>query len=496
MTDLKKKMAKGAAWLVLFRLLERGIGLISTLFLARLLVPADFGLVAMATSILAALELLSSFSFDLVLIQNQNAERKHYDTAWTFGLTFGIVNALGMCAFASIAATFFSEPRVEGLMYALALSPLIAGFDNIGVVAFQKNLELHKEFWLGLTKKLVGFVVTISMAYILQNYWALVFGIIASRLISLILSYKLHPYRPKFSFAAAGELFNFSKWLLLNNFLIFMNNRGTDFIIGRFSGAKALGLYSVSYELANLPTSELVYPISRAVFPGYARLAADREQLRQAFLQVIGLVALLTIPAGAGIGLVAVPLVQVLLGAKWIDAVPLIQVLAVFGIIRSMHGPNGSIYLALGKPRIVAALQCVQLTIAIGLMIFLVPKYGSIGAAWAILIGAFVAMIANYIMVLRELSLPIVELMAVVWRPLVAATAMAITLVALAAHLWPNEVGVFPNAMRLATMIVVGATSYGMSIILCWKLAGKPHGTEADLLTLVSSRLKRFFLNP
>lgn len=493
MSDLKKKVAKGAAWLVLFKLVERGIGFISTLFLARLLVPADFGLVAMATSILAALELLSSFSFDLALIQNQNAERRHYDTAWSFALIFGTVNALGMCAVASSAAAFFSEPRVEGLMYALALGPLIGGFDNVGVVAFQKELELHKEFWFGLTKKLVGFIVTILLAFVLHDYWALVAGIISTRLASLILSYRLHPYRPRFSLAAASELFHFSKWMLLNNLLIFLNNRGTDFIIGKLNGPRTLGLYSVSYEIANLPTSELVFPISRAVFPGYARLAGDPVQLRRAFLQVIGLVALLTIPAGAGIGLVAEPLVQLLLGAKWIDAVPLIQVLAAFGIVRSLHGPNGSIYLALGKPRIVAALQCVQLVIAIGLMLFLIPLLGPLGAAWAILIGASVAMTTNYIMVLHELSLPIADLLAVVWRPFAAVTVMIFTLMALNNNLWSTQTGAFPTAMRLAVLIAAGAVSYAATIIGCWYFAGKPQGTELDLITLAGSRMRRFF---
>ena len=493
MIDVKRKMVKGAAWLVMFKLVERGIGFVSTLFLARLLVPADFGLVAMATSILAALELLSMFSFDLALIQNQNAERRHYDTAWTFAVMFGIFNALAMCVAASAAAAFFGEPRVEGLMYALALSPLLQGFDNIGVVAFQKDLELHKEFWLGLTKKAVGFVVTISVAFLLNNYWALVAGMVATRVTSLVLSYFMHPYRPRLSLAAAGELFHFSKWMLLNNLLIVLNNRGTDFVIGRMSGARSLGLYSISYELANLPTTELVFPISRAVFPGYARLAGDKEQLRRAFLQVIGLVALLTVPAGAGIGLVAEPLVYLLLGPKWMDTVPLIQVLAVFGIVRSLHGPTGSIYLALGKPKVIAALQCVQLIVALTLMLFLIPKFGVIGAAWALLAGACLAMMANFTMVLNELAMSATDLMKVLWRPLVSALVMALVLMVLVQAFGRTEATVGASTLRLLAMIGIGALTYGATVITCWTLTGKPGGTEQELWNIVAFRARRFF---
>ena len=392
--------------MVLVRLTDRGIGFISTLILARLLVPADFGLVAMGMTILATLELLSAFSFDLALIHNQQAERHHYDTAWTFAVLFGLFNALGMCVLARPMASFFGEPRVEVMMYVMALGPLIQGFDNVGVIAFTKDLELHKEFWFSLCKKLMGFAVTIPLAFIYQSYWALVVGVIAIRLTSLMLSYLLHPFRPKFSLAAAGDLFHFSKWMLVNNFLTFFNNRGADFVIGKISGASSLGLYSVAYEIANLPTTEMVFPIQRAVFPGYSRLAGDRNELRKTFLNVIALITLITVPLGAGIGLVAEPIVQLLLGPKWVSAVPLIQVLAVFGIIRTIHGPTGTVYLALGKPQIVALLQCVQLAVSITMMLILIPQLGPVGAAWAVVTGASTAMLVNYHLLIRELKIP------------------------------------------------------------------------------------------
>lgn len=489
MSDTKRLMAKGAVWMVTFKLIERGIGLLSTLILARLLFPADFGLVAMASSVIAALELLSAFSFDLALIHNQKAGRQHYDTAWTFNVLFGLFNAVVMIAIAVPVSSFYGEPRVTNVLYALAACSLIQGFDNIGIIAFQKNLELHKEFLLGLSKKLTGFAVTISLAFWLQNYWALVAGIFSARIVSLVLSYALHPFRPRFSFAAAQDLIHFSKWLLLNNILIFLNNRGTDFIIGRISGAQALGIYAIAYEMANLPTTELVFPISRAIFPGYARLASDPEKLREAFLQVLGILALLTIPAGAGIGLVAEPFVQSILGTKWMDAVPLIQVLAVFGIIRALHGPNGSIYLALGKPKIVAALQCVQLSIAITLMFFLVPQFGAIGAAWAILIGASVAMTASFAMVLRELKISFAHMFRVVWRPLSATFSMCSALIMLMGT-WPDESGFSIATIRLIVLIAVGVITYLVAGVLCWLAAGRPEGAELQLFKFVAKRLR------
>jgi lipopolysaccharide exporter len=488
-TTLLRKMAKGAAWLVSFRLLDRGIGIVSTLILARILVPGDFGLVAMATALLAALELLGAFSFDLALVQNQHAERRHYDTAWTFAVCFGIFNAVVLFSLAMPMAAFYDEPRLEPVVYAIALCTFINGLDNIGIVSFQKELQLHKEFWFSLQRRLIGFAVTITLAFTLRSYWALIGGILATRLAGLGASYLMSSYRPRPTFAAARELFGFSKWLLLNNLLIFLNNRGMDFVIGKVGGARALGLYSLAYEIANLPTTELVWPIQRAVFPGYAKVAHNRAELRRAFIQVIGLVALITIPAGALIGLVAEPMVRVVLGPKWLDAVPLIQVFAVFGIVRSIHGPTGSIYLAIGKPRVVAFLQCLQLLVTAVMMIWLVPQEQVRGAALSILIGATAAMLTNYALVLRELDLRLARLLSVLWRPLTASAAMALIVSMIRSHVLEDATSI-AIAWRLAVLCIAAGVTYVTVVLGCWMLARRPAGPEQQLSQLASERFR------
>src|SRR5688572_707114 len=128
---MKRAIAKGAAWMVVAKLTERSLGLISTLVLARLLVPADFGLVAMAMSVIALIELATAFGFELALIQRQNPTKEHYDTAWTLNVTLGTSSALVTAALAYPAALFFDEPRLVLVMVALAGSWAIQSFENI-----------------------------------------------------------------------------------------------------------------------------------------------------------------------------------------------------------------------------------------------------------------------------------------------------------------------------------------------------------------------------
>ena len=122
------QIARGAAWMMGFKLFDKSIGLISTLVLARVLTPADFGLVAMATAVVALLELMGAFGFDSALIQRQNTDRRHYDTAWTFNVMFGVSIATMLVLLAVPAAGFYHEPRLELMLPALAVGALIGGF--------------------------------------------------------------------------------------------------------------------------------------------------------------------------------------------------------------------------------------------------------------------------------------------------------------------------------------------------------------------------------
>ncbi len=172
-------MAKGAAWMVSMRIAIHSVGLVSMVILARLLVPEDFGLVALATMLVAALSTLSAFNFDVFLIQNQNAGRRHYDTAWTLSIVSNAVIAGGIILFATAASAFLEEPRLETIFYWFALATLVEGFANIGVVNFRKDLQFHKDSAYMLSPKLGTFAVTVRLAFLWRDYRAPVAGIMA-----------------------------------------------------------------------------------------------------------------------------------------------------------------------------------------------------------------------------------------------------------------------------------------------------------------------------
>lgn len=476
--------------MVAFKLIDRSMGLISTIVLARLLVPADFGLVAMAMVLIVALQLLVSFSFDVPLIQNRNAGRDQFDTAFTINLLFALGAAAVLALLAHPAALFYAEPRLELVVYLLAGGFALQGAANIGPVMFRKEMRFDREFRFLLLKRSASLLVTIPLAFWLRNYWALVIGQTFGTVVSVILSYTVSDYRPRLSLKARAELFHSSKWLMINNILQFLNGRAADFLIGRVAGAQALGFYTIATEVATLPTTELVAPINRAAFPGYARVAADLDQLRSSFLNVIGTIAVFAIPAGIGIVMVADLMVPAVLGWKWEAMVPAMQILAMFGVVQAVQTNIAYIYLATGKPRMLAVVGVIQFIL---LMAFLLPGlhyWGVNGAAWAFFIAAACMVPVNQVFLARTLSLGYFEFGARMVRPLLAALAMA---AAVAALRWAVPLPRLTPAYiaMLLGAVALGALAYGLALYLLWRAAGQPAGPELFVFSKVEGALAR-----
>jgi len=181
MTSLGRTLVRGSAWMIGFRLLDRSVGLISVLVLARVLTPADFGLVAMATAMIAFVELFGWLGLDVALIQRPGATREHFDSAWTMNVLIGASVALVLLACGWPLAWFYDDPRLIALVAFLSLGPLVQGCENIGVVAFRKELSFDREFRFLLSKRLLSVAITIALALWLRSYWALAIGMVCAQ---------------------------------------------------------------------------------------------------------------------------------------------------------------------------------------------------------------------------------------------------------------------------------------------------------------------------
>ncbi|MDP3168460.1 MAG: lipopolysaccharide biosynthesis protein [Hydrogenophaga sp.] len=485
-----KQIAKGAAWLMGFKLLDKSIGLISTLVLVRLLTPSDFGLVAMAMAVVSLLELMGAFGFDSALIQRQDTARSHFDTAWTFNVIFGAGIAVFLVVMAVPAASFYREPRLELMLPALAIGALVGGFENIGTVAFRKELNFRMEFTYLLAKRCVVFVVVLVLAFALRSFWALIFATIVGKVMNVLISYALHPYRPRFSLAARGDLFNFSKWLFFSNLIQFMSQRSTDFILGRTVGSHGLGVYTLAAEISAMPSTELIAPLNRAVYPAYAQLARTREKLLARFMEVYGLISLMAFPVAVGLFCLSDLVVGLLLGPQWTEAVPIMQILGLCGLVGALQGNMYVVMSAMGKPKANTLLGAFLLVLTLPALVFFSLQYGALGAAYAQFVSALVGFCGIVWVFTAVTGAAKLKLFSVMWRPLVASGFMAATIFCADQVLIALNWNVVLVA-RLAGLVVLGAVSYALFVLALWWLAGRPAGAEAALLSIGRAKFIR-----
>ena len=196
---------------------DRSIAFVSTLILARLLVPEDFGVIAMASLVIGLADVFFELGVNVALIQNKTPSPAHYDTAWTLRLIQTTLAAIIVVIASPWAATYFNDPRVTLVTQVLAVSLILSGLENIGVVTFQKEMQFGREFQFLFCKRIVGFIVTIVAAWFIRSYWAMVIGALAGRTFGVALSFAMHPMRPRLSLKKFGEIFSVSQWMLVRS---------------------------------------------------------------------------------------------------------------------------------------------------------------------------------------------------------------------------------------------------------------------------------------
>ncbi|MHB8534198.1 MAG: lipopolysaccharide biosynthesis protein [Sulfuricaulis sp.] len=489
--NVQGKMMRGAVWMLLLKSIDQSLGFISTLVLVRLLSPTDFGILAIGLSFVAMAELLIAFGFDIALIQHPNPDEDHYHSAWTCNVILGSTITVILLAAAWPIAGFYHQAEVFWVLCALAFGPFFASLENVGIVRFRKDLQFRKEFTFRTSRRLITFLVTLPLAFWWRSYWALVAGILMTKLGGSLLSYVAHEFRPRFRMNKAKELFGFSKWLLINNIVCFFKDRSTDFVIGRWKGPRHLGLYNISSEIANMPTTDLSASINRALLPGFAKIETENE-LKKIYGNAMGILAMIALPAAAGIFSVAPFLVPVILGVKWIESTPLLEILSFNGAVILFHSSIGAVLIARGFPSDMTKTNVLYVLLLFTMLAAIVPTHGAVGAAYAVLGTAIIMTPVFLNLIKRRIGIGNMVFVRAIVRPGLASLLMALS-VRWALPVYDRSMETGHAAVLLAGGVVLGITVYVGSIGLLWVLAGRPEGAERHVFERVRDTILKFF---
>ena len=475
-TILQRHMIRGSIWTVGLRWSLRLTGLVNIIILARLLTPADFGIVAIATMIVGLVEIFAQTGQTAALIRHPNPTRDHYDSAWTVSVLLGLGLGALIFVLTPITTAYFHEPRAHLVVEVLALRTIISGAQNVAVLNFRRNLQFDKQFWFSVIPSLVALVVTVGAAIVLRNYWALVIGLMAEQVAEFVLSYAMEPYRPRFCVSKVGEIWSFSAWTLFQNIGFFFNSLVDRVAIGGFAGSDAMGRYYVATDVAISPSQELVGPVTTALFPVMAKVQDDREKRRRLYMTVLYWSALICSSTAVGVALVSDDIVDLVLGPQWQDVKPLMPWLALsYGVL----GLSSSVYTALdtiGQPVVSARLQWVRLA-ALSLAVFPVAQYFHDLEAVAMtrLVVTILITPTLFLALMQPFDLKLWDIVSILWRPMTAGLFMALVVLGL------NSVVPFEGNLRLVIDMVCGASAYGAALMVLWFLSGQPEGPESEV---------------
>lgn len=394
MADVEKKESllykvhRGGLLIGTSNALKVSLSLVRTVVVARFLAPDDLGLMGIVLLTLAVFESLSQTGFAAALIQQKKRVDDYLDTAWVVSLARGVSLYGLLFLLAPLVASFFSAPGITLLLRVIGLAFIFEGLTNIGVVTFRKELDFEKEFLYQQIETFTDIFLTVSLAIILQSVWALVFGYLGGKGVKCITSYVIHPYRPGLVFDTkkARELFRFGKYLLGSSIIILLITQGDDAVVGKLLGTTALGFYVIAYKISNMPATSITHVFSQVAFPAYSKLQDDPEQLRNAYLKSLKYIAFVSLPICGGLILLAPELVSFFLGQKWMQIVPAMRVLCVFGLIRALGGTTGPLFQGVGRPDIITKLNMGKLCIIALLIVPLTQKYGIVGTSITITI--------------------------------------------------------------------------------------------------------------
>jgi O-antigen/teichoic acid export membrane protein len=479
------RMLNGALWMIALRWAIRLTGLVSTVILARLLTPRDFGIVAMAMIVVNTLEIFNQTGQKLVLIRMENPTKEHFDSAWTVSFLIGMAIAAAILAASPLAELYFHEPRVEPVMQCLALRAFLGGLENIGTVNFRRDLKFGNFFAYNVYPKLISFTVTVVLAFALRNYWALVAGILVSQLSLIVLSYTMHNHRPRFTLSKIGEIWSFSIWTFFRSVGYYINGQIDQIVVGGFGGASLMGRYAVATDVAQSPGREINEPMVAVLYPVMSRLQKDLPALRDVYLNILGWTAFICAATGAGVALVSPDMQQLVLGDKWNGIAPLMTWLAIGGAITGLSSGAYSLFDALNLPHVGARMIWVRLLI---LASMIVPigfwTQSLMDIAICRVVGEALFLPGLFHAVRQVANITIRQYIETLHRPLLAALAM------ITAVLSANLLLAAGNG-RLVIDIALGAAVFLASTWILWRAAGRPRSPEAHVFGAIAKLLRR-----
>jgi O-antigen/teichoic acid export membrane protein len=455
-STLLAKTAKGVVWRLASFSFNKVLSFVTTIILARLLVPADFGIVAIAHFVLNSMELVGAWGMDAALIKENKKINETKNAVFFASIFISFSVFLISFIISPFASSFFNSPASLWIIRAMAFASFIKSFHTVPSAMINKELMFKQAALAGWISAVLRTGFIILLAFKGFGPWSLVYGNLLGSVLDVIIAFVLFPFKPSFNFdfSVLKGVFSFGGHMFLATVIIFLINQGDSAFIGKFLGATMLGFYTLAYNLSNLPAINITHVISQVIFPAYSKINDNKEKMRRAYFKTLQFISLLSLPASLGIFILAPEIVRLIYGEKWLSIIIPVQIMCFFGMIRSIAGTTGEMFKSVGKPVYLERVSLVQLLIMAVIIYPLTMKWGIVGTSLAVLIPMALVQWWAFYKVGKILDSSLLEIGCVLSAPLASSLVMC-AIIFMAKSLLPIS-----NIFYLFSYVFVGALVY------------------------------------
>jgi PST family polysaccharide transporter len=461
---LETRILRGAAWTALGFGSRQIVTWLSMLVLVRLLEPEAFGVMALALTIVTALQLLRGSGLSAALVFRRTGIEEAAASALVYLTLSGIV-VYGVCfATAPFFASWFGTSGLTDVIRVLAVVVFVGGLGIVPGAILERELMYAAAARVDLGAAAVQFGAAVGLAAAGAGVWSLVAGQLGAAVFEVAMLWYLVPWRPsprRANRAALRELFRYGRFAGGANIATFVSGTVDTVVIGRILGATAVGFYTVALRLATTPESVFGYLIVKAMFPAFSLVQADPVVFRRIFVQHAQRMALLVLPVTVFLALAAEPIVLTLLGDEWSSVVTVVRILAVFGFVRALSATTGAVFRGAGRPELAMWFAVANVVLLVPALILLTRWLELEGAAIAVLVCLSATTLPASARMLKLVGLSARELVHTLLPSLACSGVLALVL----AVLVPSTSGVRP-AVSLIVLLAAGAVAYLAGAVL------------------------------
>jgi len=332
-------------------LLSRTFSILTTLILAKLLTPDDFGIVSVAILLSSTLGLFRDIGLNQSLIYQKKDIDKAADTAMIMSVALSILLYFVAYLLAAPTAIFFNSPPVEDVIKVLPVTLIISAFSSIPSSLLEKEMDFKRRMFPELASFFIYFVVTITLAKLGFAYWSIIIGLIAHSFVNLVVSFMVSPWHPtlKFHPEVVYDLLSFGKYAMFSSITVFIYRNVDDFALGRLLGMKLLGSYSLAYRISNIATTHITHMISKVTFPAFVKISSDIDKIRESYLKTFQWLSIVNVPITIGLISFAPHFFHIFYGNKWNAAIVPTKILALLGLTRGLFSHTGGLFMSMGR---------------------------------------------------------------------------------------------------------------------------------------------------